>query len=169
MWSREFSLKQNMWHFQFLLDWSAYMERYILMKTSPESDQWFQSYEQLKDSQNNRKQTKRNAFLFLATSHNQCSWLQTDSARSQRIYTCTKHQLTLWAACLCCTIFLVPLHTPVLDSSATRTWPSLAQLTNVVSPLNGMNLAWWQVKGIVVCGRVWMEFKRVITYKKSQI
>ncbi len=28
------------------------------MKTPPESDQWFQSYEQLKDSQNYRKQNK---------------------------------------------------------------------------------------------------------------
>ncbi len=36
----------------------------------------------LKDSQNNRKQ-KRNAFLFLVVSHNQCFRLLTDSARSQ--------------------------------------------------------------------------------------
>ena len=66
--------------FSFLLDWSAHLERYInfLLKTIPESDQWFQSYEQLKDCQN-----KRNSFLFLAISHNQRSRLPTDSARSQ--------------------------------------------------------------------------------------
>ncbi len=39
-----------------------HLKRYILLKTPPESDQWFQNYEQLKDSQNNRN--KRNSFLF---------------------------------------------------------------------------------------------------------
>ncbi len=47
-----------MQHFQFFFDWSAHLERYILLNTTPQSDQWFQSYEQLKDSQNNRKQKK---------------------------------------------------------------------------------------------------------------
>ncbi len=41
----------------------------------------------LKDSLNNSK-NKRNWFLFLAISHNQCSWLPTDSARSQHILCC---------------------------------------------------------------------------------
>ena len=36
--------------------------RYILQKTSLESVQWFQGYEQLKDSQNNRKQKKLISF-----------------------------------------------------------------------------------------------------------
>ena len=44
--------------FSFLFDWSAHMERYILFKTPPELDQWFQSYEQWNGSQNNRKQKK---------------------------------------------------------------------------------------------------------------
>ncbi len=44
--------------FSFLWDWIAHLERYILLKTPPELDQWFHSYEQLKDSQNNRKQNK---------------------------------------------------------------------------------------------------------------
>ncbi len=34
------------------------VEMLILLKTPPESDQWLQSYEELKDSQNNRKQKK---------------------------------------------------------------------------------------------------------------
>ena len=55
------------------------MERYILLKRPPESDQWFQSYEQLEDSQNKRKQKK--FIVFLAISHNQCSWLPNDSTR----------------------------------------------------------------------------------------
>ncbi len=44
--------------FNFLFDWNAHLERYILLKTPPESDQWFQSYEQLKNSKNNRKLKK---------------------------------------------------------------------------------------------------------------
>ena len=47
---------------------TAHLEKYILLKNPPESDQWFQSYEQLKDSQHNRKQ--RNSFLFLAITIN---------------------------------------------------------------------------------------------------
>ncbi len=60
----------------FLFDWSRHQERwYILLKTPPESDHWFQSYSEwkiLKTIEN-----KRNAFLFLAVSHNQCSRLPT--------------------------------------------------------------------------------------------
>ena len=44
--------------FSVLFDWSAHLERYILLKTPPELDQRFQSYQQLNDSQNNRKQKK---------------------------------------------------------------------------------------------------------------
>ncbi len=48
-------LRESVWSwtydiFSFLFDWNAHLERYILLKTPPESDQWFQSYEQLKDS-----------------------------------------------------------------------------------------------------------------------
>ena len=48
-------------------------------------DQWFQSYSStvLKDFQNNIK--TKNAVFFLAVSHNQCSRLPTDPARSQPI------------------------------------------------------------------------------------
>ncbi len=53
-----------------------------MLTTPPELDQWFQGYEQLKDSQNNRKQ--KNSFLVLATSHNQCC-RHPDSARSHHI------------------------------------------------------------------------------------
>ncbi len=52
-------------------------------KIQPESDQWFQSYSNwkiLKTIEN-----KRIAFLFLPVSHNQCSRLPTDPARSQHI------------------------------------------------------------------------------------
>ena len=84
--AREISLKSDMWHFQYLFDCvilSAHLERYTLLKNSPELDQWFISYKQLKDSQNNTKQ--RNSFLFLAMSHNQRSRLLIDPARSQHI------------------------------------------------------------------------------------
>ncbi len=54
------------------------IERYILLKTQLESVQWFQGYEQLRGSQNNR-----NSFLFLAISHNQCCRPPTDPARLQ--------------------------------------------------------------------------------------
>ncbi len=47
-----------------VFDWIAHLERYILLKTPLESDQWFQSYEQLKDSQNNRKKTNETNFFF---------------------------------------------------------------------------------------------------------
>ncbi len=75
--------------FSFLFGWSAHLvgssaqlERYLLLKTPPQLDQWCQSYEQLKGSQNNRKQ-KKYLFFFMAISHNQCSRLPTDPARSQ--------------------------------------------------------------------------------------
>ncbi len=70
--------------FSFLFDWSVHLEKYILLKAPPESDQWFQSYEQSKDSQKNRKQKKWIPF-FLAVSHNRFSRLLSDSARSQHI------------------------------------------------------------------------------------
>ena len=54
---------------------------YILVKTPPESDQWFQSYTIKRFSK--QKKTKENAFLFLAIPHNQWCQLQTDPARSQ--------------------------------------------------------------------------------------
>ena len=58
MQSTEISLKSNMWYFQFFI----WLEWYILLKTPPESDQWFISYKQLKDSQNNRTQKKLISF-----------------------------------------------------------------------------------------------------------
>ena len=58
-----FDLGKSVWSqtcdiFSFLFDCCAHLERYILLKTPPELDHWFQSYEQLKLSQNNRKQKK---------------------------------------------------------------------------------------------------------------
>ena len=42
-------------------------------------------------------ENKRNPFLFLVISHNQCSRLQTDSTRSQHIYGCSSASLyRLW-------------------------------------------------------------------------
>ena len=66
--------------FSVFYDWSAHLEKYILLKTPPQLNRWFQSYEQLKDCQQNKKNHS-----FLATSHNQCSRLLTDSARAQHI------------------------------------------------------------------------------------
>ncbi len=48
--------------FSFLFDWSVHLEILILLKTPPESDQCFQSYEQLQDFINNRKH--RNSVRF---------------------------------------------------------------------------------------------------------
>ncbi len=71
--------------FCFLFDWSAHLERYILLKTPLESVQWFQGYEQLKCSQNNRKQLyKFIPFLDILFQY-QCCRLATDPARSQHI------------------------------------------------------------------------------------
>ncbi len=85
--SGKISLKSKWDIFRFLFDWSAYLDSYILLKTQPESGQWFQSYEQLKDSQNNRKQKKFNSFfglgLYLTTN---ASNFRLDSARSQHIF-----------------------------------------------------------------------------------
>ncbi len=68
----------NMWHFQFSIWLHPLQERYILLINPPQSDQWFQSWRGLKTIEN-----KRDIFLFLAVSHNQCSRLLTDSTRSQ--------------------------------------------------------------------------------------
>ncbi len=83
--------------FSFLFDWSPHQERYILLKTPPEPDQWFQSYSNwkiLKTIEN-----KRNAFLFLSVSQNQCSRLPTEPARSQHILRilCAMYLLTFCA------------------------------------------------------------------------
>ena len=69
------NLGKSVWNwtcdiFSFLFDWSAYFEKYILLKTLSELDQWFQSmcnWRLLRTIQN-----KRNSFHFLAMSHNQC-------------------------------------------------------------------------------------------------
>ncbi len=87
--------------FCFLFNWSPHEGRCFLVKTPPESDQWFQSYTNwkiLKTIEN-----KRNSFLFLAVSHNQCSRLPTDPARSQHIF--VKRVLMwgcqIWKPCIC--------------------------------------------------------------------
>ena len=89
MQSRGISRKSNACDiFNILFDWGPHLERYILLKTTPESDQWFQSYSNwkiLKTIEN-----KRNAFLFLALSHNRCCRLLTDPARSQHICDCVQ-------------------------------------------------------------------------------
>ncbi len=54
-----------MWHLQFLFYWCAHLEEYILLKTLPELNQWFLSYEQSKDSQNNRKTKEIHSFFWL--------------------------------------------------------------------------------------------------------
>ena len=56
--SRESSLKSNMWYFQFSIWLKRSLEEEHFAETLPESDKWFQSYEQLKDYQNKRKQKK---------------------------------------------------------------------------------------------------------------
>ena len=63
-------LRKSVWNrtcniLSFIFDWSTHLERYILLKTPPESDQWLQSYEQLKGSQNNRKQKEICSFYWL--------------------------------------------------------------------------------------------------------
>ncbi len=53
--------------FRFLFDWNAHLETCNLLKHPPESDQCFRSYEQLQDSQNNKKQEIHSSFcLYLA-------------------------------------------------------------------------------------------------------
>ncbi len=69
--------------FSFLFDWSAHKERYILPKTAPESDQLVNTYSNWRILKT--IEIERNTFLFLAVSHNQCSWLPIDSAISQHI------------------------------------------------------------------------------------
>ncbi len=82
---------RNVWSltcdfFSFLFDWSAHLERYILIKKNPpESDQWFQSYEQLKDSQNNSKTKESHSFFWLYLTINAQDFLLTDSTRLQHI------------------------------------------------------------------------------------
>ncbi len=73
---RGISQKSNMLHFQFSI-WLKFSLREVHFAEKPT---WIRPVvpKLLKDSQN-----KRNAFLFLAVSHNQCSWLPTDAARSE--------------------------------------------------------------------------------------
>ena len=73
------------------------MERYILLKAPSESDQWFQSYEQSKDSQNNRKQ--RNSFLSLAISHNNAPdfWLTLLDCNTYIFNVCINEKISLYS------------------------------------------------------------------------
>ena len=59
------SRNSYIWHFQFLFDCSAHLKRYILLKTPLESAQWFQGYEKLKGSQNNKKTIETNFSFWL--------------------------------------------------------------------------------------------------------
>ena len=70
LWHLWCDLGESVWSqtcdiFSFLFDWTAHLEKHILLKTSPELDQWFQGYEQLRDSQNNRKQKEIISFFWL--------------------------------------------------------------------------------------------------------
>ncbi len=68
-------------NFSFLFNWSAHFYLYL-----NELDQWFQSYEQLKDSQNNRKQQK--LIPFSAVSQNQYGpdfWLIPQDRNTYRV------------------------------------------------------------------------------------
>ena len=67
--------------FSFLFDSSTHEKRYILMKTPPESDQWFQSYSKMKNSHKNRKQKKYVPFSGCISQ----SMLSTNYTRSQHI------------------------------------------------------------------------------------
>ena len=51
-------------------------------------------------------------------------------------------RLTLWAAILWVARRFVALQVPVVDSWASRTWPSRAHVTMWQSPVCGRNLAW---------------------------
>ena len=82
IWGNQSEVKHKAFSVFYLIDKSVHLEKYILLKAPPESDQWFQSYEQFKDSQNKTKEINS---LVLAVSHNQCSRLPTDPARFQHI------------------------------------------------------------------------------------
>ncbi len=81
--SRGISRKSAMWHFQFSIWLKSSIRKVHFAETPPESDQWFLSYSTWKIFKTIENQ--RNAFLSLAESHNQCSWLPTDPAWSQHI------------------------------------------------------------------------------------
>ena len=68
--------------FSFLFDWSPHYERYVLLRTCLNRASG-SKVTAIDDSQINRNKT--NVFLFLSVSHNQCSKLPTDPARSQHI------------------------------------------------------------------------------------
>ncbi len=84
----------------FLFDWNSHWERYILLKTPPESDQWFQSYWKILKT----IEKKRNVFFFLVVSHNQCSWLPIDPATQMCHVVVSLCNFTLWIHVnhLCC-------------------------------------------------------------------
>ncbi len=82
--SMEISLKSNMWLFKILFGWSAHLQRYVCWK--PRLN--WTSGSKVMSSWRIPIGNKRNSFLFLALSHNQCSRLLTDSAKSQHMNTC---------------------------------------------------------------------------------
>ncbi len=72
----------NMWHSQFSI-WLKCLFREVRFAENPTWIRLMVPKLYLKDSQNNRKQPK--FIICLAISHNWCSWLITDSARSFHI------------------------------------------------------------------------------------
>ncbi len=80
--SWEISRKSHMWHFSFLLDWNAHLERYIFCLkphfNRSSGSKVMSNWRILRTIENNR-----DSLLFLAISHHQCCRLPTDPARSQ--------------------------------------------------------------------------------------
>ena len=88
----------------FSFDWSAHLERYILLKTPSELDKWFQSYEQLKGSQNKGKQKKSIPFSGCISQSMQMT--STDPARLQHMWSFQLIFSILLGFCCCCFLFL---------------------------------------------------------------
>ncbi len=99
--SRGASRKSNMWHFQFFYLIEVLIRKGIFCRKSHLNQASGSKVKVIERFSKHVRmfsitwstamafnRNKRNAFLFLAVSHNQCSWLQTDPARLQLIFSC---------------------------------------------------------------------------------
>ncbi len=137
------SRNSHMWRFQFSIWLKCSLERYILLKIQVESEPWFQGYEQLKDSQNNRKQKE-----ILAISHNQCCRLPTDPARSQHI---SIHVVLYKVHCKLHIITLATMETHTLNQNSVNLWRGWLLLYIAYFTALHALVSWLAVNAICCC------------------
>ena len=138
--------------FNFLFDWIAHLGKCILLKTLPNQtsgSKVMSNWVILKTIEN-----KRNSFVFLAISHNQCSRLPTDSIRSQHITLLSVTILKIFIICYHTFFLTLPVYTLVYKSE-----PFCKKMEDWTG-------SWWNA---VVCKVLFTHFSCTFLYMLNYI